>query len=455
MKQLLAGVLLLLWGGQAALPVNFFSPYQDVEIGRDSSESAQKQLSVVRDAQLSGYLKGIALRFFSSASSRKVHYGFHIVNSDDISSLGFPNGDVYVYSGLLKLAANDDEVAAILAHEIGHISARHPTAQLSRQLLVMAPLSLSMGLPSSDGWKEQLQRLGVVFGADAAFLHYRPEQEREAFDIAARLLAAAKFDPNALTAFTAKINEAAKKGDVPMPAFFYNHPFVEVLEPADADAPAAVPAALAAPVVHRPSAEFRRFHTALERVAKKLADETTAADPVVVDDLVPNSLTYENYTLKYPESWQVTRTGPNGAIIAPADGLRTSATVRDDITYGVMVDIFDMSVAERPMTLDQATTRVIIFLRQANIGPGSTLLPADQTLRVVPGAQTPMLIHGEPALRTVLLGKSQATGASELVWLVTRMYYQNMFYMVFVAPEEEFASRAPLFQQIIDNVKLR
>jgi beta-barrel assembly-enhancing protease len=445
MKQLLAGVLLLLWGGQSALPVNFFSPYQDIEIGRDSSDAAEKQLVVMRDAHLNGYIKGIAVRLGFSTMSRQTHYGFHIVNSDDISSLGFPNGDVYVYSGLLKLASNDDEVAAMLAHEIGHISARHPTAQLSRQLLVMAPLSLSIGLPSAVGWKEQLERLGVVFGADAAFLHYRPDQEREAFDVAARLLTSAKFDPNALTAVTAKINEAAKKGEVPMPAFLYNHPFAEVADTTEVDAPAA----------HRPTAEFRRFQTALRRLAKKLTQETTPPERVVVDDLVPNSLTYENYTLKYPEGWQVSRTGPNGAIIAPADGLRTSATVRDDITYGVIVDIFDMSVAERPMTLDQSTNRIIIYLRQSNIGPGSTLLPADQTLRVVPGAQTPMLIHGEPALRTVLLGKSQATGASELVWLVTRMYYQNMFYMVFVAPEEEFASRAAVFQQIINNVKLR
>src|SRR5262249_6461669 len=148
--------------------------------------------------------------------------------------------------------------------------------------------------------------------------------------------------------------------------------------------------------------------------------------------------THEYYQVNYPEGWQVSRTGANSAIIAPADGVLTS-TIRDDVTHGVILDILDGSAADKPMTLDQATARVMVYLRQSNASPGtglrqvlnrlgfpSALLPADQTLRAVPGAQTPIWIHGEPALRTVLLGKSQATGASELVWLVTRMYYQNI-----------------------------
>ncbi len=458
MKALLAGIFFLLFGGQSAVPaaVNFFSPAQDLEIGQDSAEKAEKQLAIIHDPHLNAYLRAMGLRLQTSLLSRQQHYQFDIVNSDDLSSLGFPNGAVYVSIGLLNLASNDDEVAAILAHEIGHISSRHPTSQLSRQLLVMAPISLSAGLTSSDGWKEHLTKLGIVFGANAAFLHYSPDQEREAVEVAVKWLTSARFDPNALHTVIGKINDAKKKHDVPLPAFLYNHPFSDVREP-ESDAAARV----------RTSIEFRRFHAALERAVKAaIADEKTV-EPSVANDLVPNLFTHDYYQLNYPEGWQVSRTGTNSAIIAPADGILTS-TIRDDVTHGVILDILDLSQAEKPMTLDQATARVMIYLRQSNAGPGtglrlvlnrlgfpSALLPADQTLRAVPGAQTPMWIHGEPALRTVLLGKSQATGASELVWLVTRMYYQNVFYIVLVAPEEEFSELQPLFEQIIGSVPLR
>src|SRR5262249_6192045 len=157
----------------------------------------------------------------ANVPQRQLRYQFDIVSSNDITSLGFPNGAVYVSTGLLMLASNADEVGAILAHEMGHIASRHPTSQLSRQLLVMAPISLSAGLTSSDGWKDHLSKLGIVFGASAAFLHYSPEQEREAGDVASKLLASSRFDPNALNTVIARINDVKKQRDVPLPSFLY------------------------------------------------------------------------------------------------------------------------------------------------------------------------------------------------------------------------------------------
>jgi Peptidase family M48 len=417
--------------------VNFFTPRQDIEIGTDSSKTADQQLTVVRDVPLNQYVRAIADRVLAELPDPApgVNYQFRIVNSPDINSLGFPNGAIYLYRGLLDDAANDDEVAAVIAHEVGHVSSRHATSQLSRQLLVLAPISLSAGLPSTEGWKEQLTKLGVTFGVNASFLHYSPDQEREATEVAEALLSAAHFNPGAFNTIFQKVNEESTNGDV-LPTFPYNHPL------------AISDTAIEGPVrrIHA-SPEFKAFHSALMKLASPATE-----DPPESSDLVPNVFAHEYYRLNYPEGWQITRTGPNGAIIAPTNGVQTSPALRDDITRGVMFDIFAL---EKPMTLEQATARVIVYLRQANAGQGSSLVPADQTLRAVPGAQTAMWMHGEPALRTVLLGRSQATGASELVWLVTRMYYQNLFYMVFVAPEEEFAKHQPVFEQILGSVQIR
>lgn len=76
-------------------------------------------------------------------------------------------------------------------------------------------------------------------------------------------------------------------------------------------------------------------------------------------------------------------------------------------------------------------------------------------LRIVPGAQTQTLISDEPALRTVMIGKPDASNEPEVVWVVTRLYYKTLFYMVCVAPEEEFPIYQPVFEQMIRSVRFR
>jgi predicted Zn-dependent protease len=124
-------------------------------------------------------------------------YQFRIVNSKDINSAGFPGGAIYINRGLLELAANDDEVAAIVAHEVSHVASRHGTAQLSRQLLVQAPIAIAAGVPASQVWRDEIAKLGIALGMDAPFLRYSREQEVEACVMAVRLLAEGRFDPNA------------------------------------------------------------------------------------------------------------------------------------------------------------------------------------------------------------------------------------------------------------------
>jgi len=153
------------------------------------------------------------------------------VNSKEINSAGFPGGAIYINRGLLELAANDDEVAAIVAHEVSHVASRHGTAQLSRQLLVQAPIAIAAGVPASQVWRDEIAKLGIALGMDAPFLRYSREQEVEACVMAVRLLAEGRFDPNAFRTLLEKIGEA-QTGDNPrarstQPKIIYTNTGVE------------------------------------------------------------------------------------------------------------------------------------------------------------------------------------------------------------------------------------
>ena len=422
------GAFLLLTPGQS---VNFFSLKQDVEIGADSAKEAEQSLQIIKSPSVNQFVSTIADRVVLSRSLPPLKYRFQIVNSKDINSLGFPGGAIYLYRGLVDMAANDDELAAILAHEVSHVASRHGTQQLSRQLLLEAPIAIAAGTPISEVWKEQIARLGITLGVDAPFLRYSRDQEQESGLMSVRLMANAQFDPNAFRTLIEKINESQA-------AFLFNHPQSQRFSPEIAHEIDR----LSDPSRHaRASAGFGGFRTALQRLAPPSSAKATLAAADAPPDALENVFTHpmDYYRLGYPAGWQVTRTGPNGAIIAPADGVRFSG----DVTRGVMFDLFDISVADRAFTLEQATTRLMAFLRQPN-----------QSLRIVPGAQTQTLISDEPGLRTVMIGK-EANKDSEVAWVVTRMYYQSLFYMVFVAPEDEFPMYQPVFEQMIRSVRMR
>jgi Zn-dependent protease with chaperone function len=443
MHTILLSVVLFMAAQQSQAPgINFFSPEQDIEIGAESAREAEKSLPLVRDSGIvANYVRTIGGRLARHSSATPLQFRFRVVNSEAIDSFTFPGGVIFINRGLIELTENQDELAAIIAHEMAHAVARHGTSQLSRQLLVQSAASVASGLAVRDGWKDQLSRFGISFGAKAAFLHYSAAQEVEANLMAVQILTKAGYEPYALTSLLDKVVHGPDGEAQTVPQFLYSHPQSDVFEKQPGPQK---------PI--RVRTDFTTFQTALSRLPYPTVDEVNEADVIADADVLPNVYSHPEdfYKVGYPEGWQVTRSGttPNGAIIAPLDGIQ-STRVGSDLVRGVMFDLFDVS--ERPMTLAQATDRLMVKLRQRNINDADPF----KSLRMVPGAQAQTILSGEPGLRTVMIGRSSDRDSSEIVWVVTRMYYQSLFYIVCVAPEEEFIRDQATFEQIIRSVQLR
>src|SRR5262249_7263116 len=160
-----------------------------------------------------------------------------------------------------------------------------------------------------DAWKEQLAKLGISYGVSSPFLRYSQDQEIEADLIAVRLLTAAHFDPNALLSMLEKLTATHTAEGAQLSTISFNHPQSEnqAAQIEDEIAQISPP-----PYPHNgTSAEFRAFHSALQKLPFPIAEkETTEPSP----DALPNVFTQaqDYYRLGYPTGWQVTRTGANG-----------------------------------------------------------------------------------------------------------------------------------------------
>ena len=100
---------------------NIFSPQQDYEIGRRSALAANRQLRTYSDARVTR----IGRRLAAYAPGARFPYEFRVVGDSSINAFALPGGFVYINKGALAAARSEDEIAAVIAHEIAHVSLRH------------------------------------------------------------------------------------------------------------------------------------------------------------------------------------------------------------------------------------------------------------------------------------------------------------------------------------------
>ncbi|MEZ0336298.1 MAG: M48 family metalloprotease, partial [Gemmatimonadales bacterium] len=135
---LLAGGLA---GGCARNPVtgkselSLVSEDQEIEMGRQSAAEVEQSIGFVDNAQLQSYVAGIGQRMSAQSERPNLPWEFHVVNDAAVNAFALPGGFIYVTRGLLGAINDEAELASVLGHEIGHVTARHSVQQISKAQL--------------------------------------------------------------------------------------------------------------------------------------------------------------------------------------------------------------------------------------------------------------------------------------------------------------------------------
>lgn len=194
----------------------------EVALGRDLDNQIHKKLKVLKDPKKQERLENIAFRVAGFSDRQDLSYHFKIIDDKDFNAFAIPGGFIYVNSGLME-AATDDELACVLAHEIGHVAARHSVKKLQAAMGYQLLMSIALGV---SGQQNIARATDIVF--ELTSLGYSRQDELLADKLAVRYSKRAGFDPNGMITFFRKLQkEAEKKGGTLPIELFSSHPDIE------------------------------------------------------------------------------------------------------------------------------------------------------------------------------------------------------------------------------------
>lgn len=157
------------------------------------------------ERQITRYVNDVGRRLAQYSEFREFNYRFTVLNTPVVNAFALPGGYIYISRGLLALASNEAELAGVLAHEIGHVTARHTAERIAAQQMAQIGL-LGAALLGVD---QNLLQAGQSI-AGLAIQGYSRSQELEADTLGVRYMSQAGYDPEAMVSFLATLGEHSR-----------------------------------------------------------------------------------------------------------------------------------------------------------------------------------------------------------------------------------------------------
>lgn len=205
MKQMITVVILVILAGCATnqSPTGrsqtlLFSAQQMDQMGAESFEQMKQQQALSKDKQRIAYVRCVADRITAVLPAGQPKWEVVLFESEQINAFALPGGHIGVYTGLLKVATNQDQLATVIGHEVAHVLANHSNEQVSRAQMTGVGMQLAnAALDVSGVGNRDLYMAALGLGAQVGFvLPYGREQESEADIMGVELMARAGFDPS-------------------------------------------------------------------------------------------------------------------------------------------------------------------------------------------------------------------------------------------------------------------
>ena len=193
---------------------------QEIELGRQADPEVAAQFGIVDDAGLQSYVSGIGMRIARDSERPNLPWSFKVVDDPIVNAFALPGGFIYVSRGILAHFDSEAELAGVLGHEVGHVTARHSASQMSRQQLQQ--IGLGVGMIFSETVREYGQ-LAMV-GLQLMNLKYSRGDESESDELGLEYIGRQGYDPEAMIGVFQMLASVSGSGDGRVPEWQLTHP---------------------------------------------------------------------------------------------------------------------------------------------------------------------------------------------------------------------------------------
>jgi predicted Zn-dependent protease len=203
--------------------INFYSIEKEIAIGKQMAQEVERQARIVNDPVIGEYVNRIGQNLVRN-SDAKVPFTIKVIDNEEINAFALPGGFFFVNTGILLNADNEAEMAGVMAHEIGHVAARHGTRNATKGDLVNYG---SIPLIFLGGWTGYAIRQGVGLAIPMGFLTFSRANEAEADLLGLEYMYKAGYDPTSFVDFFEKVQSQEKRKPGTMSKVFSSHPPTE------------------------------------------------------------------------------------------------------------------------------------------------------------------------------------------------------------------------------------
>lgn len=205
-----------------------FSTTQERSIGQEIMEKVRADRTYFDDIEVTDYVGALGAKLAASSGEPGRELEFFVMRDSTLNAFALPGGYVGVHTGLILAAENESELAAVLAHEIAHITQRHIARMVAggnqSTLTTLAALAVAILAARSNSQVAEAAIATAQATAIQSQLDYTREHEREADRIGLQTLALSGFDARAMASFFDKLQRSNRAYDTSAPKYLRTHP---------------------------------------------------------------------------------------------------------------------------------------------------------------------------------------------------------------------------------------
>lgn len=215
---------------QASLFQANLTTNEERELGREFMHYMKKHLALIEDPDIVGYVNKVGQYIVSQYPPQPFQFDFSVVKEDVYNAFAGPGGHVFIYSGLIAAMDSEEQLAGILAHEIGHVFARHISKQIEASkkigLATMAGILAGIFLGGSPAATSAIASTSMAAGKSMS-LRFSRQHEMEADQLGLKYLHRSGYSGKGLLKALQTIRQKQWFGTDQIPSYLTTHPAVE------------------------------------------------------------------------------------------------------------------------------------------------------------------------------------------------------------------------------------